>query len=234
MDNPKIINLIEKQKDTLFEKIKGTSISGLYKKEYENIKAGRVFVLDNKEREMLKELRQLSKVISLDSSLENKLKEYKSFDDNTLIVHFQQEFERIINEIMSSGRQEEIQALFIEYDFYYHFSGGITCYGKQAYPEIEEPRYISGEYDHSKQVLFLNNGINFQPAWIDCQEFGNLDYLDINDELEKLCQLHSIVLLHKALDNLNLSGKLDSLQNQPFSFFINEHDCEVMMLYKLK
>ena len=79
--------------------------------------------------------------------------------------------------------------MFIEYDYYYHFTSGITCYGRQEYPLIEEPRYISNEYDNNKHVLFLDNGINFKPAWVDCEEFADLDYLDINHQLQNLFKL---------------------------------------------
>jgi hypothetical protein len=233
MDNLKIFTLLEKQRDYLFEKLRKTSISALYKKEYQDIKAGRIFVLDNGEKEMLNDLKELSKDTSLDSSFESKLKEYLELDNNGLVLYFQKELGRCINEIIVSGKLNEIQALFIEYDYYYHFSSCITCYGIQEYPEIQEPRYISDEYDYNKQVVFLENGINFQPAWIDCEEFENLDYLDVNYELQRLFQLHSRVLLHKALENLCLAGKLDLFKNRPLSFFINEHDCEVMALYKL-
>lgn len=233
MDNHIILTLLEKQRDYLFEKLKKTSIAALYKKEYQDIKAGRIFVLNNGEREMLNNLKQLAKDTSLDSSFEAKLKEYIELDNNNLILYFKKEFERCLVEIIASGKLNEIQALFIEYDYYYHFSSCITAYGIQKYPEIQEPRYISDEYDDNKQVIFLDNGINFQPAWINCEEFENLAYLDINYELQKLFQLHSRVLLHKALDKLCLAGELDLFKNRPFSFFINEHDCEVMMLYQL-
>lgn len=233
MDNLKILRLLEKQRDYLFEKLKKISISALYKKEYQDIKAGRIFVFNNGEREMLNALKELSKDTSLDIAFESKLREYIELDNNSLVLYFQKELGRGINEIIVSGKMNEIQALFIEYDYYYHFTSCIDCYGIQEYPEIHEPRYISDEYDYNKQVLFLENGINFQPAWIDCEEFENLDYLEVNYELQTLFQLHSRVLLHKALDNLCLTGELDLFKNRPFSFFINEHDCEVMSLYKL-
>lgn len=233
MDNPKILKLLENQRDSLFEKLNATSISGLYKEQYEDIKAGRVFVFDNGERQMLSELKKLSKDTSLDGSFANKLTEYLSLDNDTLTAYFQKEFERVLDEISISRKQDEIQALFIEYDYYYHFTSCITCYGKQEYPVIEEPRYITNEYDYNKQVLFLDNGIIFKPAWVDCEEFGNLDYLEISFELENLFTLHSRTLLHKALHNLDLNGKLELFHNRPFSFYINEHDCEVMLLYRL-
>jgi hypothetical protein len=233
MDNPKILKLLERQRDTLFHKLNDTSISGLYKEQYADIAAGRVFIFDNGERQMLSDLKKLSKDTSLDKSFKSKLDEYVTLDNKSLITCFQSEFERIFNEITGSGKQDDIQALFIEYDYYYHYTSSIICYGIQEYPIIEEPRYISNEYDYNKQVMFLDNGINFQPAWVDCEEFGHLDYLDINYELENLFRLHSRVLLHKALDNLELNGRMKFLQNRPFSFYINEHDSEIMLLYRL-
>ena len=38
MDNPKILTLLERQRDTLFDKLNETSISGLYKEQYDDIK----------------------------------------------------------------------------------------------------------------------------------------------------------------------------------------------------
>lgn len=233
MDNQRILKLLEMQRDTLFSKLKVTSISGLYKQEYDDIKGGRIFVFDNGERKMLSDLKKLLKDTSHDNSFKNKLNEYLNLDNSALVAYFQREFERVLNEIIVSGKQDEIQALFIEYDFYYDYTSIIVCFGRQEYPVIEEPRYISNEYDYNKQVLFLDNGINFQPAWVDCEEFDNIDYLQVNFDLERLFQLHSRTLLHQALDNLNTNGKLNLFSNRPFSFYINQHDSEVMMLYRL-
>ncbi|MDQ8053434.1 MAG: hypothetical protein REI78_10430 [Pedobacter sp.] len=233
MDNPKILTLLEKQRDHLFERLKKVTIAGLYEQEYQDIKAGRTVVLDYGEKKMLDDLKELAKNTSLDRSFEAKLGAYLALDNHALIIYFQKELDKMINEIISSRALDDIQALFIEYDHYYHFSSCVTGYGIQEYPEIHEPRYISGEYDYNKQVLFLERGIDFEPAWLDCQEFEDLDYLDINFELQRLFQFHSRVLLHKALANLSVAGKLDLFKNRPFSFFINEHDCEVMLLYKI-
>ncbi len=233
MNNSKILQLLENHRDRLFEKLKATTISQLYKEQYNDIKAGRVFVFDNGEREMLRDLKQLSNDISHDDSFANKLTQFLNLDNNSLTVHFQKEFERVFSDILDSNKQDEIQALFIEYDHYYHYTSCITCYGQQEYPIIEEPRYITNEYDYNKKILFLDNGINFQPAWLSCEEFGNLDYLDINNELENLFKIHSRMLLHMALKKLDLNSKLDLFKNKPFSFYINEHDDKVMMLYRL-
>ena len=56
MDNPTILISLEKQRDSLLQKLKATSISALYKKQYNDIKAGRLFVFDSEERQMLSDL----------------------------------------------------------------------------------------------------------------------------------------------------------------------------------
>lgn len=233
MDNLKIFQLLEEQRDLLFEQLRGTSISDLYKTEYKELKAGRIVVFDGEERQMLSDLKELSKDTSLDGAFHDKLAEYLNFDNDALIGYFENEFRRVFDEIAQSGKQDQIQAIFVAYDYYYHHPSSIVCYGLQECPVIEVPRYIRNEFDYSKQVLVLENGINFQPAWLSCEEFEDLNYLDINYQLENLFQLHSRTLLHKALGNLNAEGQLDFLPNRPFAFYINEHDCEVMMLYRL-
>ena len=56
MDNPTILILLEKQRDSLLQKLKATSISAFYKEQYNDIKAGRLFVFDSEERQMLSDL----------------------------------------------------------------------------------------------------------------------------------------------------------------------------------
>ena len=72
MDNSKILKLLEAQRDSLLSKLKVTTISGLYKEQYDEIKAGRVFVFDNGERKMLSDLKKLLKDTSHDESFKNK------------------------------------------------------------------------------------------------------------------------------------------------------------------
>lgn len=233
MNNRDILKLLERQRDILFEQLNATSVSATYQKAYDGIASGEVFVIGDNKEEMLNDLKALAKNTSFDASYRHKLEEYLNLDNDSLISYFQTELERVLLEIVKSGKQQDIQAVFIEYDYYYHYTSWIYCYGKQDYPEIEEPRYISNEYDYNKQALFIDNAINFQPAWLDCSVFEDLDYVEIHYELEDLFKLHSRTLLHKALDNLRQSNKLDILHNRPFTFYINEHDCEVMMLYRL-
>lgn len=233
MDNTSLLQQLEQQRDVLFTKLRATTISRLYKDQYDELKSGRVFVFDSDEREMLKELKKLAKDTSLDEPFRSKLDEYRGLDNASLIKYFETEITRVIHEILASKRQDEIQALFIEYDYYYHFTSSVTCYGHQEYPLIEEPRYISDEVDFGKQILFIENGINFQPAWVECLAFGDLDYLEINYELEKLFQLHSRTLLFRSLQSLDSTGLFDNFKRRPFTFYINEHDSEVMTLYML-
>jgi hypothetical protein len=233
MDNYKILQSLESQRDSLYKKLNGESVSGLYKKEYTTIKGGRVFVFDGEERQMLAELKRLSNDTSYDKAYINKLNEYLKLDNQSLIQYFQQEFERVFDDIVTSGENSKIQALFIEYDYYYHFTSYITCFGIQEYPLVIQPRYIAEEYDSSKKILFLKNGIDFTPAWLSCEEFAELDYVDVSIGLESLFQLHSKVLLYKALNQLEESKRLNIFPNKPITFYINEHDSEVMTLYRL-
>lgn len=233
MENTPILKLLEQQRDGLYKSLNTKPISILYKEQYEDISAGKVFILDNGERQILSDLKKLSKDTSKDLAYKAKLTEYVNLENEILISHFQTEFERLFEQMIGSKTQAEIQAIFIEYDYYYDFTGSVTCYGRQEYPIVVEPRYISNEFDYTKQIMFLDNAINFQPAWVNCEEFGELNYLDINLKLETLFQLHSRVLMHKALERLNIEGKMNFIKNRPFSFYVNEHDCEVMMLYRM-
>lgn len=230
MDNVQLLKKLEQQRDVLFQQLSQTTISGLYKKEYADVKGGRIFVLDNEERQMLRDLERLSKDTSLDLAYKAKLLEYSNLDNEALVEYFQGEFRRVFTEMIDSGKSHEIQALFIEYDDYYQFTSYIICYGRQEYPLVEEPRYITDEYDYNKQVLHIDNGIDFMPAWLSCEEL-DLEYLEVNAGLEQLFILHSRTLLHRALDRLNNNGELAFLSARPFTFYINEHDCEVMTLY---
>lgn len=233
MNNSDILKSLENQRDQLFEKLKTTSVSATYQQEYDQIVSGQVFVMGDNKEQMLQDLKVFAKDTSLDEVYSNKLKEYQSLDNATLITYFQTEIERVLDNILASGKLDEIQGIFIEYDHYYHYTSYIICYGKQDFPVMDEPRYIFDELDHSKQILMIEDGINFQPAWVDCYEFEHLDYISIDLELENLFQLHSRTLLHIAIDQLRKNNKLDILSNKPFVFYINEHDCEVMILYRL-
>jgi hypothetical protein len=211
------------------------TISALYAEQYQDIKSGRVVVLndENEVQQILTNLEKQSKDTSHDHIIADKLAQFLKLENEVLIEYFQKEIEQVLTEIEYSNKQDEIQALFIEYHYYYHFRGGITCYGQQNYPVIEEPRYILGEFNHTKQIIFLDKSINFEPAWLDCQELENFDSLEVVSELENLFQIHSRSLLHKALVKLDNNNKLHLFKNRPFTFYINEHDCEVMMLYRL-
>src|SRR5688572_29018821 len=161
MDNSTILRLLEKQRDDIFHKLKGTTISGLYREQYEDLREGRLVLIGGADKAFMRELKELSADTSRDHLLQEKLSEYLLLDNNGLTSYFQKEWERILDEIRNSGKADEIQAIFLEYDFYYHYQSIILCYGIQDYPLIEVPRYISNEFDYNKNILFLDHGINF-------------------------------------------------------------------------
>lgn len=113
MDNQTIRKLLERQRDTLYDKLKETSITGLYKQEYEDIKAGRAIVFDNGERRLLIRLKKLSKDTSFDGPFKSKLNEYLALDNESLTTYFQTELERIFIEIKGAGKQDDIQACLL-------------------------------------------------------------------------------------------------------------------------
>ena len=88
MDNPTILQYLESQRDQLFNNLNGLTISTLYKQEYQDLKSGRVFVFDNGERKMLKDLKQLSKDTTNDNLISNKIKEFLRLDNDGLIDYF--------------------------------------------------------------------------------------------------------------------------------------------------
>jgi hypothetical protein len=232
MENSQILKLLEQQRDELFDRLNSTSISELHKQQYNGIISGEIHVLGDDKELMLEELKELSKDNSYNKSFKEKIQEYLKLDNSKLISHFREEFVRVLEEIVASKKIDDIQALFIEYDYYYHYSSCIQCYGIQDYPILIEPRYIFEEIDYQKEVLLIPNGINFEPAWADCEEFEELEYLLVSTEFENLFQLHSRVLLHKAIDGLD-DDILKPISVKPFFIYINEHDCEQMLLYKM-
>lgn len=229
MENTRILRSLEAQRDACYQELSSKTISQQYEEMYKDIKRGRVIILDNEEREMLHELKQLKEDKSLDQLYITKTNAFKTLDEKELISYFIQELERVFEALKNSGKAHEIQAIFFEYDFYYHYTSCVECYGKQHYPLVLEPRYITKEFDYNKQVLFLEKGIYFKPAWPSCDEFENLDYLDIY--IERLFQLHSRILMHKAIAIMDSKNQLDFFTNRPLTIYINEHDCEAMTLY---
>jgi hypothetical protein len=111
MNNIRVLHQLEQQRDALFAKLEATTISKLHQDEYDDLKSGRVFVFGNDEREMLKELKKLAKDTSLDEPYRSKLNEYLGLDNSGLILYFETEITRVINEILASKRQDENSSL---------------------------------------------------------------------------------------------------------------------------
>lgn len=100
--NIRILSQLEKQRDIIFESLKGTSISKLYKEQYDDIKAGRVYNMDNQEHQMLIDLKKLSKDTTRDNLYKNKLSQFLMLDNYALISYFEIELEKTLHEIISS------------------------------------------------------------------------------------------------------------------------------------
>jgi hypothetical protein len=165
---------------------------------------------------------------SVNSMNENEIIEHF---ENEVIEHFENEVKNVFEKIYRTGKIADIGSIFIEYDYYYHYKSCAECYGKQRYPIVLSPRYISSEYNYNDRILFVEKAINFKPAWPDCEELDSSGLLNLN--IEKLFQLHSRVLLNKAFSKLNKDGFFKKIVSGNVVVYINEHDCEVNTLFIL-
>ena len=90
--------------------------------------------------------------------------------------------ENIFDQLIKSNKIDTIKTLVIEYDDYYNASSEIICYNQIADPIMEAPYYFPDEFHSEHQSLYLQNGIDFGPAWINCEDLEELDYLEVNLE----------------------------------------------------
>jgi len=234
MSNLQIQRALEKQRNELYHSLRGQTLSGLFKQEYKSIKEGTTVYLGEIDEDVLDELKNLSKGTSNDKAFQDAVENINQLGNEAIINSFQADIIQLLNFIRDNGYENKLQAIFIEYDYYYHFKGIVSGYGKQEYPIITEPRYVSDEIDFSKVEFAGIEAINFEKAWVDCEAFEwTTEHLDIYYKLLNLYQLNSRVLLHQAIQQCFSDEQLDFLKVRPFTFYINEHDCEVMTLFRI-
>jgi hypothetical protein len=229
--NAQILSALKDQYEACYLELKSATISQRFAKQYDEIKGGRVFVFDGQSRNLLRDLKKLKNDKSHDQLFLDTVESVKRLDVPELINYFVTEWDRVFSKLKSYGLTDDIQAIFIEYDYYYHYTSCIECYGRQAYPIVTTPRYISQEFDWRNKVGETLDAINFQPAWPNCDFFDSIDFYDAS--IEDVFVLHSRVLLHYALMQLEKAGKLDFLSARPVTFYVSAHDGEVMTLYLL-
>ena len=234
MSNLQIEKALIKERDTLYETLSRKTLSGLFKDEYESIQSG-VTVLLNEKDKYLSELLELIKDTSYDQDFVKRVEQIKNLNDSEIINGFEQDLQKLIEFIQKNSFENDIQAIFIEYDYYTDHKAVASAYGKQNYPTIYTPRYISSEIDFSNTIFIHSDNINFDEAWVDCDDFEWVEnYIEAYSQLQQMFQCHSRVLLHRALHNLEVKRQLNFLTARPFMFYINEHDSEVMTLYSIE
>lgn len=234
MLHKQISDNLEAQRNSIFNFLSNTSINQLYRHEYEQIRSGKTFLLNEDIEEALEELRVLSEDTSQNWRLDKKLNDFISLDNDSLLSDFTEQFVTLLEKIAESGKHDSIQAIRLEYDDYYQYDSFAACYGPQDYPVLLQPRYLNDELGYKNQVIKIDNAINFESAWIDCSEFEDLPYLNVELSLEDLYSLHSRTLLNKALETLDSVDQLSLLKLRPFTFYINAHDGEIITLYRLE
>ena len=233
MNNLQIHIAFEKHRAELYDFLSIQSISGLFKKEYQSLKEGSIVYLGDTDQDVQEVLKQLSEDTSHDQLFYKKVQYVNQLDNNNIISSFQNDIIYLLNLIAERKIENGLQAVFIEYDYYYHFKGQATGYGKQNYPIVIEPNYLS-EVDFSKVLFYQTEVINFEKAWIDCEDFNwTGEHLDVYYQLQRLFQLNSRLLLHQAIQKCYEKGHFDFLKVRPLTFYINEHDSEVMTLFRI-
>lgn len=234
MTNELIKAALLKQKNDCYDKLNSKTISQLFRDAYKDLVGSFVAILGGSKDEMTTELRELSKDKSHDKPYHDKIQLVHTLDNAAIIKSFMADVEKMLSLVVDSGKADQLQALFIEYDYYYHFSSVAMGYGRQSYPLVTTPRYLLNEIDFSNEVLSPFAAIDFKPAWPNCEEFDwTNDHLSAGYDLQELFVLNSRLVLHEALAELHGQGRLGALSLRPFTFYINEHDCEVMTLYQL-
>lgn len=233
MLHKQISDKLDEQRNTLFNYLSNTSINQLYREEYEQVKSGRTILLNTDVEEALEELRVLSEDSSQNWRLDKKLNDFLSLDNDKLLEEFTEQFVVLFEKLADTGLPDKIQAIRIEYDDYYNFESFAAGYCLQEYPVLLEPKFLREEFSSLNKISMIENAINFEEAWKDCSEFEDLPYLNVEFKLEELYVLHSRTLLNKALETLDSVDQLRILKTRPFTFYINEHDCEVMTLYRM-
>ena len=230
--NVEIKKALEKQRGALFNYLGKKSLSEFFKQEWESIKAGNTVLMGDVDKEYLKELKQFSSNKSYNKSFHEKVVGIKALNDNLVVSSFEKDINELLGFIANNKLETELQALFFEYDYYYDYKAVAVGYGLQNYPIVTEPRYVNSEIDLAKALFEPLEAVNFEQAWVDCEEFEwTNEFIEIYYQLLNLYQLNSRVLLHDAFIRCLQNGQLNFLKVRPFTIYINEHDSEVMTLF---
>jgi hypothetical protein len=237
--NPSKINVeikkaLEKQRDELFNYLGKNSLSEFFKQEWKSIKDGTTALIGDVDKDTLEELKQLGKDKSYDKSFQKKVQGIKALNNDVIFSNFEKDITKLLGIVASKKLETELQAIFLEYDYYYDYKAVAVGYGLQIYPTVTEPQYLTNEVDLTKALFEPIEAIDFEEAWADCEEFEwTNEFVEIYYQLLKLYQLNLRVLLHEALERCFQNGQLDFVKVRPFTIYVNEHDCEVMTLYRI-
>jgi hypothetical protein len=226
--NDTIFQKLSEQKDQLkLELLKPLSLQ--YRELLAMYRAGRVRFSNDDPEATIAELTELS-TEQPDDWIFADFVHKTVIDEQRAIASLKAGLQKVFAGIKGEGSFQPSNAMMIEYDWYYHYNSYATLMKSGfAYPVILEPRYAE-EFDSS---LFIKNypGPDFSTAWPDCSEVEDeAELLALGDRLMNYFQYNSRVFLHLALKEMDKSGELAFL-NQPFIFYVNEHDCEVMSLF---
>lgn len=233
MKNIQIEQALVKRRDELFDYLSNLTLSEFFYEQYNDIQTGVGIITAGDD--YVAELLEASKDTSFDEAFRERVQLVKNLDANSIINSFKNDILELCKYIGKHNHYNKLQAIFIEYDYYESYKADVRGFGKQNYPIILTPRYIYTEIDFSKKCFNIFNAIDFKQAWVDCEDFEwILTYDEVFYELQNLFQFHSAILLFKALESLDKNGALSQFLVRPFTFYINERECEEITLYVLE
>ncbi len=234
MTNNDIKTQLLTARDKLLDRLTATTLSKMFKEEYKSIRSGQTRVMGGDVDDILEELKELASDTSHDRAFAEKVKLVHTLNTEQNIQRFAGNFREILNTVETSGLCGKVQSAFIMYDAYdLPKNNAVSFYGLQQYPELEQPEYLPSDI-YSDCLLMLPDKIDFTDSWPDCEEFDwTLEHIEAYSDLHDLFRLNSRVLLHEALALLEQQGEMNKIVIRPFYFYVEEHDMEVSLLYKL-
>lgn len=230
MKNQDVLNILTNQFDQLKKQLESTVLTEEFKLLINTIKGGSVFgAISN--RKLIGELKKYSKDKSSNDVISSCIERLKNLNHNIIKSQFKKSIKIFFDDVIK--KHNDCQTIIAEYD-HYEDPESVCCGLKlQEIGDIKIPRYLREEVNWDEVLFDTETFINFQNCWLDVEE---LEYttigLDVYYDTQKLVQLNSIILLHETFREMEVEGYFKQFERQ-VDFLINEHDCEVIYLYRV-
>lgn len=123
MRNLQILRALEEQRDNLYRALRGQTLSERFKQEYQSLTNGTTFYFGETKEDLSNELKDLSNDTSKDEAFQYAVENIHRLDSEGIIKGFRDEIAQCLSLVRGKGFEEMIQAVLIQYDYYYHYKG---------------------------------------------------------------------------------------------------------------